>query len=134
MPAENRAMVGSKAAVGTKHRWRLLRSSAIEPTAANAHLLMRVSHRFGLPLVGVTEDDFAEPNTQFSIGVPPCEIDLLTSVPGLDFQKCWDNRVLSNQEGIDIPYVGEADLITAKETAERPQDLADLNELHRAEQ
>lgn len=105
----------------------------IEPTAANAHLLMRVFHRFGLPLVGVTEADFAEPKTQFSIGVPPCEIDLLTSIPGLEFRECWDNRVLSDQEGISIPYLGKADLITAKETAGRPQDLADLDELHRAE-
>jgi hypothetical protein len=105
----------------------------IEPTAANAHSLMGVFRRFGLPLIGVTEADFAEPKTQFSIGVPPCEIDLLPSIPGLDFEECWDNRALSDQEGISIPYLGKADLITAKETAGRPQDLADLEELQQAE-
>ena len=105
----------------------------IEPTVANAHLLMRVFRRFGLPLVDVTEADFAKPKTQFSIGVPPCEIDLLTSIPGLKFEECWGKRVLSDQEGISIPFVSKADLITAKETAGRPQDLADLDELRRAE-
>jgi hypothetical protein len=30
-------------------------------------------------------------------------------------------------------YLGKADLITAKQTAGRPQDLADLDELRRAD-
>ena len=61
-------------------------------------------HHFDLSLIGVTEADFAESKTQFSIGAPPREIDLLNSGPGLDFRECWDNRVLSDQEGISIPY------------------------------
>lgn len=64
----------------------------IEPAKDNARKLMRAFRRFGLPLIGLEEADFAEPGTQFSVGVPPCEIDLLTSLPGLEFPPCWANR------------------------------------------
>lgn len=104
----------------------------IEPTVENARKLMRAFQSFGLPLVGLEESDFAEPGTQFSVGVPPCEIDLLTTIPGLEFSSCWENRVTSEEDGIVVPYLGKADLVEAKRTAGRPQDLADLEELQRA--
>jgi hypothetical protein len=105
----------------------------VEPSAENARLLMRAFLRFGLPLIGLSESDFALPGTQFSVGVPPCEIDFLTSIPGLEFPACWDLRVLSDQEGLTVPYLAKADLIIAKQTAGRPQDLADLDDLRRSD-
>ncbi len=57
----------------------------INPTPENASKLMRVFRAFGLPLIGgLTEDDFATEGTQLNLGVPPNQIDLLTSIPGLD--------------------------------------------------
>ena len=47
----------------------------IEPTPGNARKLMKAFSLFGILLVGVTEEDFATPGTQFSLGVPPCAID-----------------------------------------------------------
>ena len=105
----------------------------IEPTPENARLLMKAFHQFGLPMVGLSESDFAEPGTQYSVGVPPCEIDFLTTVPGLEFAPCWGNQVVSHEGDFPVPYLGKPDLITAKKTAGRPQDLADLDELRRAD-
>jgi len=76
----------------------------VEPTKENARTLMRAFHQFGLPLIGLDEADFAEPGTQFSIGVPPCEIDLLTSLPGLEFSPCWENRTHSTVNGVS-PWI-----------------------------
>ena len=95
---------------------------------------MRAFQAFGLPLVGLEESDFAATGTQFSVGVPPCEIDLLTTIPGLEFSPCWDNRKHSEEDGILVPYLGKTDLMIAKRTAGRPQDLADLDELGRADE
>ena len=104
----------------------------IEPTAANARNLMRAFLSFGIPMIGITQEDFATPKTQFSIGVPPCEIDFLTSIPGLDFAPAWENKTISTELDFPIFYLAKSDLITAKQTAGRPQDLADLDELNRA--
>ena len=103
----------------------------VEPTQENARRLMRAFGKFGLPLLGLNESDFAQPGTQFSIGVSPCEIDLLTTIPGLEFPSSWESRVMSEEDGIPIPYLSKPDLITAKKTAGRAQDLADLEELQR---
>ena len=103
----------------------------IEPTAENARNLMRAFLSFGIPMIGVTQEDFATPKTQFSIGVPPCEIDFLTSIPGLEFAAAWENKKISKELDFPIHYLGKPDLITAKQTAGRPQDLADLDELRR---
>ncbi len=104
----------------------------IEPTVENAKKLMRAFLNFGIPMIGVTQEDFATSGTQFSLGVPPCEIDFLTTIPGLEFSSAWENRVISQENKFPIHYLGKADLIRAKQTAGRYQDLADIEEIHRA--
>lgn len=104
----------------------------IRPSVENAQRIARAFSRFGLPFMGgVTQDDFAHPGLQYAVGRPPSMIDFLTSLPELDFQECWENRVIAKQDDITILFLSKKDLITAKKTAGRPQDLADLDELRR---
>lgn len=105
----------------------------IKPSLENADALMRVFQKFGIPLLGLTRDDFATVGTQLNLGVEPSQIDLLTVIPGLEFDQAWPSRVTTTEEGFPIHYLGKSDLITAKKTAGRPQDLADLDELRRAD-
>ncbi len=104
----------------------------LEPNAENAWKLMRAFRIFGIPMIGVTQEDFANPGTQFNLGVPPCAIDFLTTIPGLEFDSAWLNRVISEENDFPIYYLGRNDLITAKKTAGRLQDLADIEEILRA--
>jgi hypothetical protein len=82
-------------------------------------------------MVEVTEADFAEEGLQYAIGLPPSQIDFLTSLPGVDFESAWEDRVEGESDGIRIPFLGVSQLITAKTLAGRPQDLADIDELRR---
>lgn len=104
----------------------------LDPTDENASRLMKAFRQFGIPLIGVTKEDFATPGTQFNLGVAPCEIDFLTTIPGLEFESAWNNRVRSMESDFPIFYLGKADLIVSKQTAGRLQDLADIDELRRA--
>ncbi len=106
----------------------------IEPSPENALRLMKAFGLFGIPLIGVTQEDFATPGTQFSIGVPPCEIDFLTTIPGLEFEAAWPHKATSMEHDFPVLYLGKSDLIQAKQVAGRRQDLADIDELHRAGQ
>lgn len=65
-------------------------------------------------------------------GMPPSQIDFLTSLPGVDFDAAWKDHVSAQCEGVHIPFLGIPQLIMAKTQAGRPQDLADLDELRRA--
>ena len=105
----------------------------VEPSAENARRLLVALGEFGAPLLDLSEDDFMVPGTQLSIGVAPSEIDILTAVPGLEFSPAWENRVLSDEQGLPIAYLSRPDLITAKQTAGRHQDLADIEELRRTD-
>jgi predicted nucleotidyltransferase len=105
----------------------------IKPSRENAARVARAFYKFGLPLVEVTQEDFESEGLQYVVGVSPCQIDFLTSLPGThSFESAWATRVTGMLDGIPIHFLGKSDLIAAKLTAGRPQDLADLDELRRA--
>jgi hypothetical protein len=105
----------------------------IKPSPENAKRLQRAFYKFGLPMVEVSVDDFAQEGIQFSVGVEPCCLDFLTTIPGLVFDEAWRNKVTENSLGFPVNYVGMKDMKTAKRTAGRLVDLADIEELERAE-
>ncbi len=75
----------------------------LDPNSANAAKLMKAFAHFGIPLIDIEQSDFATPGTQFSIGVPPCEIDFLTTIPGLEFT----NQCMGKQSHLPtkrLPY------------------------------
>lgn len=104
----------------------------VKPSVENAQKVGRVFQKFGMPLIDVTLEDFSNEGLQYAIGMPPTMIDFLTSIPGLNFEQCWNNRVTAKHEDLNILFLSKEDLITAKQTAGRPQDLADIDELRKA--
>lgn len=106
----------------------------LRPSPDNAQRVMRVFQRFGLPLLGdASESDFAMEGFQYAIGRPPSMIDFLTSIPGLDFDSCWKNRVKADSSDASIFFLSKEDLIEAKKNAGRHQDLADIEEMERSD-
>jgi hypothetical protein len=104
----------------------------IEPSARNAARVASALREFGIPLIEVTEADFAQEGLQFAVGMPPSQLGFLTTIPGLNFAACWPSRNLVDIAGTSVPYLSKADLIVAKKTSGRMQDLADLEELQRS--
>jgi hypothetical protein len=104
----------------------------LEPTGPNASRVMRAFREFGLPLIDVTPDDFAQESFQYMIGRAPVLFDFLTSLPQMHFAECWEGRTSDHAESFPIHYLARSDLITAKTIAGRPQDMADLDELRRS--
>jgi predicted nucleotidyltransferase len=84
--------------------------------------------------VEVNQEDFEHEGLQYVVGVSPCQIDFLASLPGfLDFNSAWNSAEIASVDGIPVHYLGKSDLILAKQTAGRLQDLADIEEIHRAD-
>jgi hypothetical protein len=103
----------------------------LEPTEENARRVMSVFQEFGMPLVDVVPSDFAAEGLQYMVGRSPVLFDFLTSLPGLVFADCWENRSTDHDEGFPIQYLGREALIAAKTLAGRPQDLHDMSEIAR---
>lgn len=115
----------------TQPRWTKDLDLWVDPSLPNARKLMKAFRQFGIPLIGgLTVADFAQEQTQFMIGVPPCCFDFLTSIAGLKFSAAWKKKVTEHSMGFPVHYLHLDELIIAKQQAGRPEDIADLKEIH----
>jgi hypothetical protein len=72
---------------------------------------------------------------RFSEGREPVAVDILSEIPGVDFEAAWERRVETTVEpesGLKASFISRDDLISAKLAAARPQDLADVAALREA--
>jgi len=90
--------------------------------------------KFGAPVqsLGVSRDDLLVPGTVIQIGMPPRRIDILTQLSGVVFEDAWKGRTTRTVAGLEIPFLGKADLMKNKKATNRPKDIADIQELEKA--
>ena len=61
----------------------------VDLDSANAEKLIRAIKQFGFELLGLKAEDFLEADQIIQLGYPPSRIDLITSLPGVDFNDCF---------------------------------------------
>ena len=89
---------------------------------------------FGAPLENLSSDDFTHKGYFYQMGRPPLRVDIMMSIPGVEFDEAWKNRELVELDDLIIPFISRSDLIRTKEASGRPQDKIDLQQLKQAEQ
>jgi hypothetical protein len=107
----------------------------IKADPENAGLLYAALARFGAPLEGLTAADFAERGPFLRMGREPVAVDILTEIPGVDFDEAWVDRVehpLDPTCDWNAHFISRKHLVEAKLAAGRPQDLADVAAIRRA--
>ena len=80
----------------------------IEAVPANAEALLSALRAFGAPAAGILPTDLTQPEVFFQIGVAPVRVDILTSVPGLDFASAWSRKVTVAFGGVPAPVLSWA--------------------------
>ena len=68
------------------------------------------------------------------MGRPPLRIDIMMSIPGIEFDEAWKNREVVQIDDFKILFISRSDLIQAKEVSGRPQDNIDVEKLKKAEE
>ena len=101
----------------------------IEPTHDNASKLIKALDEFGFDSLGLKVEDFLEPDMIIQLGYPPNRIDLITTLPGVEFEACYPTRVEAEIEGQRVNFIGLESLKKNKLASNRTQDLADLENL-----
>jgi Nucleotidyltransferase of unknown function (DUF6036) len=107
----------------------------VKADAANATAVFSALAQFGAALQGLTPADFAEQGPLFRIGREPVGVDILTAIPGIEFDAAWERRVedvVDPASGLKVSFISREDLITAKLASGRPQDLADVDAIRKA--
>jgi hypothetical protein len=104
----------------------------VRPEIANAHKVFKALSEFGAPLEGLSVEDFIDEESFFIIGIKPNRIDILKKIPGLEFARAYQNRKTFSLNDVRALFLSLDDLILAKQTSARPQDIADVEKLKKA--
>ena len=91
--------------------------------------LFRCLADFGAPVAIISPEELLEEDFIFHFGIPPWRIDVLTSIPGVDFEAAYTARVALPLGEYSATCVSREWLIRAKQASGRPQDLLDLQSL-----
>jgi len=65
----------------------------------------------------------------FSFGTPPVCIDIMIKVKGLDFDTCFKESQLFEDDNLLISTINLNHLLETKKSANRPKDIDDINNL-----
>ena len=95
----------------------------------NAQRTIQALVQFGFGSLDLRPEDFLLPDQIIQLGYPPERIDLLTTLPGVDFEECYANRVAADMDGVVLPFIDLENLKRSKQASGRLQDLADLENL-----
>ena len=106
-----------------------------ENTASNAEALYNALMEFWNSNIPEIQNatELQEPGLILQFGLPPNRIDLLNSISGVQFDRAWTNRVnvgtVWQDNQININFIGKADLIANKRSANRSKDQDDIKYL-----
>ncbi len=101
----------------------------LRPSLENGELVLSALADFGAQLVEFDARRFTDPETLIMLGREPFRVDLLTHIPGVDFEMAWSRRDYVTLEGVTVPLISRQDLIANKKAVGRLQDLADVEAL-----
>jgi predicted nucleotidyltransferase len=101
----------------------------IDMAPTNAARIIQALQQFGFGSLGLKEADFLDADTIIQLGYPPRRIDLLTTLPGIDFEACFSERVVVDIDGIEVNFIDLENLKKNKRATGRFQDMADIENL-----
>jgi hypothetical protein len=103
----------------------------IEPSEDNRQRIEAALVDYGAPSEIVQTVMRAKLDEIVWFGRPPNRIDLLQSLPGVEFQEAKTRAAYADSGDQRIPIIGVEDLIRNKECVARDQDLVDVKVLRR---
>lgn len=103
--------------------------------AENSKAVYAALAKFGAPIEGLSAKDFAEPDNFFRMGAPPVMVDIMPKISGVEFEEAWSRRVdVQIEDDLSVPFISRQDLLIAKLSAGRAQDLIDVDALRESSQ
>ena len=103
----------------------------ISVESKNAKAVYNALKEFGAPLSGLTVKDFSQKGYFYQMGRPPMRVDILMSIPGVEFDDVWSRYERLTINGVEMNFITKKDLITSKKASGRPQDLIDVENLEK---
>lgn len=98
-------------------------------TEANAERLIDALRAFGFRDLQASASAFCKPRAMLVLGTEPNAIELINFADGVEFDACFENRVIVPLGDVAVSVIGLDDLRRNKRAVGRLQDLADIEHL-----
>jgi predicted nucleotidyltransferase len=95
----------------------------------NAELMVQVLKEFGFDIPQLSKELFLEENKIIRMGVAPMRIEILTTISGVDFEDCYQKKVVDEIDGIKVDIINLEQLKINKRASGRHKDLDDYENL-----
>jgi len=71
----------------------------------NAEKIVTVLKEFGFDLPELTVDVFLKENQIIRMGIPPVKLELSTTISGVDFTECYQQRTIDIIDGVEVNLI-----------------------------
>jgi predicted nucleotidyltransferase len=95
----------------------------------NSKRMVATLREFGFDFPELTEDLFLQANKIIRMGNPPMRIEVSTGISGVEFSKCYADRIIDFLDGVEVSIINLENLKQNKKAAGRLKDLDDLENL-----
>lgn len=101
----------------------------VEIHIENANKIVRVLKEFGFGTSDLKPELFLAEDQIVRMGNPPFRLELLTTISGVEFETCYQNRIIHEFDDIQVNLISLNDLRKNKLASGRHKDLNDLENL-----
>lgn len=101
----------------------------VDPDPRNAVNVLAALEAFGFGGLGLDASDFSAPDRLVSLGYPPERVDIVSAIDGVSWQDAWAGRFPGSFGGVEVFFIGRAELVRNKRSSRRGQDRVDADVL-----
>jgi hypothetical protein len=101
----------------------------VEPDIRNGKKIIKALREFGFKSLNLSAEDFSKKGSIIQLGYEPLRVDIITSIPNVDFKEMWKNKTISKYGNEKVFFIGQKDLIKIKKISGREQDRIDIKAL-----
>lgn len=101
----------------------------VRMSPANAARVVVALREFGFSTSELDDSLFLDPDKVTRLGIPPLQIEIFTSISGVEFEQASIGRLQVALSDLEISVIGFDDLIAAKKASGRHIDLHDVDRL-----
>ena len=98
----------------------------IESGIKNGEKIIKALKKFGFKSCKLSAKDFAKKGHIIQLGYEPIRVDIITSIPKMNFKEIWKNKKRSKYGNEKVFFIGQKDLIKIKKISGREQDKVDI--------
>jgi len=95
----------------------------------NAAKVVEVLKEFGFDVANLSVDLFLQENKVIRMGLPPLRLELLTTISGVEFVNCFQEKLVTEIDGVEVNLISLKHLKLNKKASGRFKDLNDLENL-----